>query len=226
MQLFELWKRQVERHAEGTLLVLAMDYAANQLLTAAGILHLDLSAWFGFDSSLRVDDYSKRHLWVLRVIILRELVARGHTVLSLDLDAILVSDLAPLLQSLPPSDIVAQKDYSIPIDVARKLGLIVCCGFLLVRPSIAANAFLERYADRTTLELDDQTALNHLLAEGTLADPRSTSTWRAFYALGLTWVLPDPTLVSRDIGHGSVIRHFQQNIPLAIEDITRRLGLS
>ena len=135
----------MHKHAPGPFLLLALDPSAARLLPPEDTL--DLSPYFGFDAAGRIDDYSKRHLWILRVFLLRALAARGHTVLSLDLDAVFVGDLAPLLAALPPADIVVQQDYSIPIDVARKLGFILCCGFLLIRPSPAVLAFLDRYVE-------------------------------------------------------------------------------
>ena len=87
LELFGLWKRQLDRHAQVELLVLAMDRAACVALQRQRVAHLDLSKWFGFSSDGRIEDYSKRHLWVVRVFVLRELLARGCRVLSLDLDA-------------------------------------------------------------------------------------------------------------------------------------------
>ncbi len=187
---------------------------------------MDLSPYFGFDSAGRIDDYSKRHLWILRVFLLRALAARGHTVLSLDLDAVFVGDLAPLLATLPPADIVAQQDYSIPIDVARRLGFILCCGFLLIRPSPTVLAFLDRYVEATAHELDDQTALNHLLLAAGLTNKQTNPTHMSFTSMGLRWVCPAPTLISRDIDYGTVLRHFQQTAPLDPTQLAQRLGIS
>ena len=223
LPLFHLWHTQLQKHAPGPLLLLALDPAAATLLSPASTL--DLSPYFGFDPTGRIDDYSKRHLWILRVFLLRALAAHGHTVLSLDLDAVFVGDLAPLLAALPPAEIVVQQDYSIPIDVARKLGFILCCGFLLIRPDPAVLAFLDRYVEATIKELDDQTALNHLLAAAGLTGKRTTSTHISFQSQGLTWVCPASHLVSRDINRGTVLRHFQQTGPLDPAELSRRLGI-
>lgn len=223
LPLFHLWDAQRKEHCPGLLLVLALDSAAAACLP--GEHTLDLSPYFGFDAAGRIEDYSRRHLWILRVFLLCEFVCRGHTVLSLDLDAIFVGDLSPLLAALPPADVVVQQDYSIPVDVARKLGFIVCCGFLLIRPSSAVLAFLDRYVEATVLELDDQTSLNHLLLEGGISDKQVTSTYLSFRSQGLRWVCPDPALISRDIDYGTVLRHFQQNTPLDPLQLAHRLGV-
>ena len=138
---------------------------------------------------------------------------------------ILVGDLEPLLKSLPPADIIAQKDYSIPIDVARRQGFIVCCGFVLFRPSKAVEDFLDRYVKATICELDDQTAINHLLRDSGIRNLREESEWISFRSQGIAWVLPSTASISREIGSGTVVRHFQQNTPLAIDDLARRLGV-
>lgn len=224
-QLFQLWKQQIDRHADGRLVVLAMDPQAREIALKHGPCEIvDLSPYFAFDAMGRVEDYSKRHLWVLRVLMLRELVSRGQTVISLDLDAVLVGDLAPMLQAMPNADIVAQRDHSIPVDVARKLGFIICCGFMHIRSNPATIRFMQGYATQVILEMDDQTALNHLLLESGVRGSLTTNSYMAFSSAGVSWVCPDTSLVSRDVSYGAVIRHFQQQ-GHSIEDLQRCLGL-
>jgi hypothetical protein len=148
-------------------------------------------------------------LWVLRVLLVREIVSRGHTVTSLDLDALVLEDLGGLLSSFPAADIVAQQDFSMPLDVARNLGFILCCGFMVFRPTQATQRFLDRYAQRTMLESDDQLALNHLIAEAGISEKVREPRYLSFEAAGVWWLCPDKALVSRDIAYGSVVRHFQ-----------------
>ncbi len=223
--LFQLWKQQIDRHANGRLVVLTMDKQAREITQEYGACDIiDLSPYFGFDAMGRVEDYSKRHLWVLRVLVLHELVSRGQTVISLDLDAVLVGDLEPLLQAMPDADIVAQRDHSIPVDVARKLGFIICCGFMRIRSNPATIRFMQRYATQVILEMDDQTALNHLLLGSGVQSRVMTNSYMAFRSAGVSWACPDTSLVSRDVSYGSVIRHFQQQ-GHSIEDLKSRLGL-
>ncbi|MGC9292330.1 MAG: putative nucleotide-diphospho-sugar transferase [Acidobacteriaceae bacterium] len=223
--LFQLWKQQVDRHAKGRTVVLAMDGTAAEIAKKYGVCDIvDLSPYFGFDPMGRVEDYSKRHLWVLRVLVLQELVSRGKTVISLDLDAVLVGDLEPMLQAMPDADIVAQRDYSIPVDVARKLGFILCCGFMRIRSNPATIRFMQSYATQVILEMDDQTALNHLLLGSGVQCRVTTHSYMSFRSAGVSWACPDTSLVSRDASYGSVIRHFQQQ-GQSIEDLKGRLGL-
>ena len=224
-KLFDLWKQQVDHHAKGRLVVLVMDEWAKRIVKESSVRDVvDLSPYFGFDQTGSVDDFSKRHLWVLRVLVLKELISRGHTVISLDLDAVLVGDLSQMLEALPVSDIVAQRDYSIPLDVAHELGFIICCGFMLIRSNPAIIGFMSRYAAQVTLEFDDQTALNHLLVEATVQNQTSTNSYMVFDSGGVSWVCPDTSLVSRDVSYGTIIRHFQQQ-GQSIDDLRRSLGL-
>jgi len=224
-KLFELWRQQVDHHAKGRLVVLAMDEKARDIVKESGTHDIvDLSSYFSFDQTGCVDDFSKRHLWVLRVLVLKDLISRGHTVISLDLDAVLVGDLNQMLDALPISDIVAQRDYSIPIDVARELGFILCCGFMLIRSNPATIDFMSRYATQVTLELDDQCAVNHLLVEAGVQNQISTSAYMVFDSGDVSWACPDTSLVSRNVGYGTVIRHFQQQ-GQSIEDLRQSLGL-
>jgi hypothetical protein len=225
LELFDLWKRQLDRHVSGTLVALAMDQFTVESFRRQNHLVIDLSSYFGYYPNGRIEDYSMRHLWILRVFILRELIVQGHTVLSLDLDAVLVGDLQPLLDQFPDADVIVQKDYSIPIDIARKLGSIACCGFLHIRSNPATMRFLDSYVDATVLELDDQTAINHLIAAAGIENRTETPAHLAFNSLGLSWICPAPSLVSRDISYGTVIRHFQQSAPLDTAQLEQRLGL-
>ncbi len=223
--LFQLWRQQLVCHAKGRLIVLAMDEMAAKIARAGDTCDIiDLSEYFAFDDTGQVENYSKRHLWILRVLVLRELIYRGQNVISLDLDAVLVGNLTSMLLTMQEADIVAQRDYSIPVDVARKLGFILCCGFLRIRANPATTNLMQRYARQTLLEMDDQTALNHLLEESGVQNRRTTESYLAFDAAGVSWACPDAALVSRDVNTGSVLRHFHQQ-GLNIEELKLRLGI-
>jgi hypothetical protein len=87
--LFELWWEQARKHIRGRFVVLAMDPVARQkLLHGFDCSVLDVSRYFCYTEQGLLNRHCKGSLWILRVLILRELVARGHTVVSLDLDAI------------------------------------------------------------------------------------------------------------------------------------------
>ncbi len=207
--LFELWLEQARKFVPGRIVGIAMDQASKEALRnrLAGAA-IDLSAFFVFDDNGKIYDRPRGSLWVLRVLLLRELVSRGHKLLSIDLDAIVVGDLSAMLASFPEADIIAQQDWSIPVDVARKLGFVLCCGFMVFFPTAATKAFLERYARRTMQEIDDQLAINHMLLEAGVSDRAPVAGGFAFRSDGVRWLCPDKNLVSRDIASGTVVRHF------------------
>ena len=210
--MFQLWSEQLDRHYPCRRLLLALDpEAASRLRRLPGADVIDLSPFFLFLENGYIHPYTRGNLWILRVLILKELVKRGFSALSLDLDAMVVGDLAAMIQRLPTADIVVQQDYSIPMDVARKFGFVLCCGFMLIRPNPSTVALLERYAEWTTIEMDDQLALNHFLAATGLSGIQREKEYMQFHSAGVSWLCPDKTLVSRDIQYGSVVRHFQQS---------------
>ena len=226
LELFDLWNLQCEKHISGLRLLLALDKPAVDALSSGhGWRVLDLSSHFVFDNRGSLDPYGRLVLWMLRVLILRELARRRYTIYSLDLDAVMVGDMRTLERLLPACDIIAQIDYSIPMDVARKLGFIVCCGLIVIRPSPDVDAFFDRYSLRTLREMNDQSALNHLLLESGIKNHVTAKSYTSFMSQGLTWVLPDRSLVSRDLGYGRFVRHFVAGAN-SVEDVKRALDLS
>jgi hypothetical protein len=204
---------------------MALDPASLEIIrTEFGFSAIDLSSYFVFGGDGRIDTYCRSLIWIFRVMLLRELVSRGYTVYSIDLDAIVIGDMEGMLSSFPESDVVAQKDYSIPMDVARRLGFILCCGFMILKPGKACAAFLDRYCEQTIRELDDQLALNHLLEKDKVAGQKTEAAWMSFQASGISWICPDPSLVSRDLHSGTVVRHFQQ-LGETIEELKQAMGL-
>jgi hypothetical protein len=225
IHLFGLWIEQVRQHAHGKIVAMALDPAAKQILERDFCCSaLDLSASFVFEPDGTIHRSSRDALWIVRVLILSELVARGHTVLSLDLDSILIANLDSMLCTFPPADIVAQQGHSIPMDVTRELGFVLCCGFMLLRPTQSTIAFLESYSKRTIQELDDQFALNHLIARAGIANMVRTESYITFESAGVVFVCPDKSLVSHDIKYGSVVRHFQRR-GQSVAELRLELGL-
>jgi hypothetical protein len=145
-------------------------------------------------------------------------------VTSIDLDAMVLADLEGMLRGFAKVDIIAQQDYSIPVDVARKLGFVLCCGFMVFHPTSATKAFLDRYAKRTIQELDDQLAINHMISEATISELTKTPGYFTFQSNGVSWLCPDKSLVSREISSGSCVRHFQQR-GQTIAELRAQLGL-
>jgi hypothetical protein len=208
------------------LLVLALDHRAAAILgNDKGCAFVDLSRYFRTDDAGRLVDASRRQLWPFRVAIIRHLLALGFPVVSLDVDAMIVGDLNAMIAGFPRCDIAVQQDYSIPMEVARRFGFILCCGFMAIASNDGTLRFFDRYLERTILELDDQTALNHLLAEEGLTDLNRQADYLTFDSLGLKWLCPATALVSRTLRQGRVIRHFQQ-LGESVAAIERAIGIS
>ena len=223
--LFGLWLEQARRHLAGRVVGMALDTASvGRLGTALDGFVLDLSPYLCFDAAGVMADRSKNALWMLRVYVVSALVARGHRVISIDLDAVAVGDVDAMLRGFPEADIAAQQDYSIPVDVARQLGFVLCCGFMVFYPTPATQSFLIRYVHETTLELDDQLAINHMLNREKIRDRVQASDYFGFVSGGVRWVCPAKSLVSRDLHTGKVIRHFHQQ-GQTVEQLRRDLGL-
>ena len=226
LDLWRLWLLQTRKHIGGTVFVLAMDDAALHAVRGEpDVTTVDVRHFFSWGAYGALHPRTRGVLWYLRVLFLRDLVRRGHTVLVLDLDAIAVDDLAPMLADTPDADVIAQQDYSIPVDVARELGFILCCGFMVWRPSAATRRLLDRFASETALERDDQLALNHLLARDGIEDRHADAQALRFRSNGVQFVCPDASLVSRSLSSGSVIRHFHQE-GKSIADLRQAMGIT
>jgi len=225
LQMFALWLQQVRKHVGSRVMVLAMDDAAlDATRTLDGVHTVDCRAFFAWENG-KLHAKTRGVLWFVRVLYLRALVQAGHAVLVLDLDAIPVGDVMPMLETMRDTDVVAQLDHSIPMDVDRELGFVLCCGFMLWRPTVAAMALLDRYATAAQVERDDQLALNHLLAkDGVVAKTNGADAMR-FGSAGVQFACPDPSFVSRSLNTGSVVRHFHQT-GQTIDELKAELGLA
>lgn len=225
LDMWQLWLGQVRRFIPGEIVAIAMDDVALAALSGEERVYLvDVRAYFSWSSTGRIHPHTRGVLWYLRVLLLQQLVQRGYSVLVLDLDAVPVSPLLSLLDSLPDADVIAQLDHSIPMDVDRALGFVVCCGFMLWRPGAATQALLERFATQTALERDDQLALNHILVRDGLTAKSTDTTAMHFQCADVRFALPDPSLVSRTLNSGSVVRHFHQT-EQSIAELTAALGI-
>jgi hypothetical protein len=226
LPLFDEWLRQTRIHAKGQVVAAGLDAAAVAELRSrlpGGVI--DLSSYFSSDGSGKLHAYSKHALWIVRTLVIRNLVCRDHRVLSIDLDAFLMGDVDRMLDGFPSADIIIQQDFSIPMDVARSLGFVLCCGFMYLRPTTTTKAFLDQFVGRTVVEMDDQLAINHLIRDKGLSDINRTPEALSFRSLGVRWLCPARNVVSRDFTYGTVVRHFQQ-YGETTQELRVKLGLS
>jgi hypothetical protein len=226
LPLFDEWLKQTRSYASGRVVAAGLDAVAVTELRSrlpGGVI--DLSRYFSSDRSGKLHAYSKHALWIVRTLLIRDLVCRDHPVLSIDLDAFLMGNLDRMLDGFPSADIIIQQDFSIPMDVARSLGFVLCCGFMHLRPTVATKAFLDRFVSRAVVEMDDQLAINHMIHRAGISHISKTQDALSFESLGVRWLCPARSVVSRDFNFGTVVRHFQQNGE-TIPELRAKLGLS
>ncbi|WP_047492346.1 putative nucleotide-diphospho-sugar transferase [Terriglobus sp. TAA 43] len=224
LSMFGLWIQQVRKHIGSRIVVLAMDDAALQVTETYNDVHvIDCRSFFAWNEG-KLNPKTRGVLWLVRTLYLRALVAAGHSVMVLDLDAIPVGDVLPLLASLPDVDVIAQLDHSIPMDVDRALGFVLCCGFMLWRPTVAAQTLLDRFVTAAQVERDDQLALNHLLVADGIVEKTNGANAMRFGSAGVQFACPDPSLVSRTLHTGGVVRHFHQQ-GQTMEELRKALGV-
>lgn len=212
LELWGLWLKQVRLHVCQQVVAMAMDDAAYAALSGQpNVAVVDVREFFSWGTGGRLHPYTRGVLWYLRVLLLRTLVQGGHPVLVLDLDAMPVGDVQAMLSNMPQADVVAQKDHSIPMDVDRQLGFVLCCGFMLWRrPTPAVLSLLDRFAREAAIERDDQLALNHLLARQGIVQKPPAESAMCFECAGVNFACPAESLVSRSLHRGDVVRHFHQ----------------
>lgn len=224
LSLFELWLQQVRKHIGSHVVVLAMDDTVLQAMAIYANIHVvDCRGFFAWHEG-KLHPKTRGVLWLVRTLYLRAFVAANHSVMVLDLDAIPVGDVLPLLASLPDADVIAQLDHSIPMDVDRALGFVLCCGFMLWRPTVAAQTLLDRFVTAAQVERDDQLALNHLLVTDGVVEKTNGANAMRFGSAGVQFACPDPSLVSRSLHTGSVVRHFHQQ-GQSIDDLRKTLSI-
>ncbi len=226
LDLWALWIDQTRKHIGGTVVAIALDDdVLTPLRNEPGVAVIDAREFFAWNAPGSLHDASRGVLWQVRTWFLRDLVRRDRTVLVLDLDAIARSGVNPLFDSMPDADVIAQKDHSLPMDVNRQLGFILCCGFMLWRPTTAAKTLLNRFATEVMIERDDQLALNHILGRDGITGRRKIANGMEFTSKGVTFTCPDPSLVSRTLHSGTIVRHFQQE-GHTIPQLKAALGLN
>ncbi|MGI4853817.1 MAG: putative nucleotide-diphospho-sugar transferase [Janthinobacterium lividum] len=226
LDLWDLWLQQLRIHACRQVIAMAMDDAAYTALSGQqDVAVVDVREFFSWNVAGRLHPHTRGVLWYLRVLLLRELVQLGHPVLVLDLDAIPVGDVQAMISGMSDADVVAQKDHSIPMDVDRQLGFVVCCGFMLWRRRTpAVDRLLDRFAQEAAIERDDQLALNHLLARQGIAKIGDETAGLQFESAGVRFTCPPEVLVSRSLDAGTVVRHFHQT-GKGVPEIRNALGL-
>ena len=101
-------------------------------------------------------------LWLQRLVLIRDLLDRGFDILHSDADAVWLRDPLPELLK-EESDMSFSQGVAWPRDAHGVWGLVLCCGFFLLRSSPRTCQFLDRWAESVSHLGDDQVAVNRLL---------------------------------------------------------------
>lgn len=159
------WLVAADRHGHGDPVICALDDTLHDRLGAAGF------------TSVRVPwDGGLVTRWLLRLKIMQVLLDHGYHVLHSAPNAVWVDDPMPDIDALGDCDLIASQGTVRPPDALATMGVVVSCGFVVVRAGAASS---ELVADVIT-ELrqgppDDQVAFN-----------------RALVARGMLWDLSEP----------------------------------
>lgn len=192
-------------------LVIALDRALHQLLTAHGIPSVlcELRGDLG-------------DLWVERVRVFAALCAAGIDFIHSDVDAIWLRDPRQSYFRAADADLIASQGTVWPHDVHQRFGFVLCCGLFSLRSSAASKQLLAELLPHVAATRDDQISLNRLLAERQIV-------WRAqpgdtyYVTAGANRFLCSKSLI---VGHAEdglrvavLPHHLFQRLPLQLGDI-------
>lgn len=147
--------------------------------------------------ALGVDGLRKERLrviWGLRFLLLRALLVNGISVLQCDVDALLLKNPLPVLNSIS-GDIVAQRG-TFPFRIKASWGATLCFGVILYRPTIATLAWFELSLPLFYDAGDDQSEFQRALDMCSLIVWNHGITWPATRELHLS-LKPKPVLTNK-----------------------------
>ena len=153
MRLLDNWFYHIENLRMTNVLVIALDEELCKELSRRGIV-CHLVRW---DGRLLT-------LWRLRVIVIRQLVDQGISVLHTDIDAVWVKN--PYCEiKFKNYDLLASQATNWPQEAIDQWGFVLCCGFFFVSASRGGRDLLALWERCVMKDTDDQRALNRLLCK-------------------------------------------------------------
>jgi hypothetical protein len=87
----------------------------------------------------QVKGHQFNQLLVIRLSVMRTLNHLGYDVLNMDIDAIMLKNLVPILEQNRDSDIIGTFGGRLPERLFKKWGLVVCMGTVLIRSTSATG---------------------------------------------------------------------------------------
>ncbi len=153
LPLLQLWLQRlgqlgVDRVKVFCLDAVTSDWCASQRVAAAQI------HWSG----------DLRDLWVQRIAVFSDLLARGEGFIHSDIDAIWVRN--PLEAGSAPhsaEDLIFSQGTVWPPDVHDRWGFVLCCGWFWAKATAAARSFFQALEADVRRTGDDQISVNRLL---------------------------------------------------------------
>lgn len=145
------WLEYSQPFLKNNLLVVSLDKITDDAISQRNI-HTHLLEWKGDLASL----------WSERVKLIKQLINLGYNVIHSDADAVWLDDAVSYCEGLN-SDIAFSQGTVWPPDAHNSLGVVLCCGFFYLRPTLQTIDFLEAWEEAVIIDGDDQRALNNLL---------------------------------------------------------------
>ena len=164
LPVLENWLEAVRRIHVENFMIISLDEKLHHYLQGKKIASL-----------LRPCELDLGKLWIHRVDIILELMEEGYDIIHSDADAVWIKDPQPYLNKLDQDMIFSQGTYW-PLDVHKKWGFVLCCGFFYMKSNKKTLDFMNKLAERVRIDKDDQISCNRLLMEE-----------------GLSWGVPEDT---------------------------------
>lgn len=155
------WLVAADRHGRGDPIICALDDTLHDRLDAGGFTSIRVP-WDG-----RLATRS-----LLRLKVMQTLLDHGYHVLHSDANAVWINDPLPEIDALDDCDLIASQATVRPPDALATMGVVVCCGFLVVRAGTASCELMgDAIAELRQGPPDEQVAFNRaLVARGMLWD--------------------------------------------------------
>lgn len=155
------WIVAIERVSVENYLIVALDVETFQFLNEK---NLPTVAMFLDDTNRELELPWLTRLWELRLHVFQYLAYAECDFIHSDVDAVWLQN--------PIEDLLLREDYDLlfssgtnyPLETARKLGFVACCGFFYVKASNSVGKLFEDIATASTISGDDQVGLNRVLS--------------------------------------------------------------
>ena len=209
--VIDIWMDCYEKNRWGEVVFLCFDNESLLKVKARGYrgVHLfEKSKITESSTAKRPPNLLMDLVWVARTNVILGILLSGKNVLQCDGDAFWYSCPSKLWSDSTDVDAYFQIDISIPRDIQRSWGFILCCGFYYIKNSPSSIAFYQDFVEVTRRYMHDQIGLNVYLHElGTRWIPSEDGGYSAKTPHGLQIVGLNKNVVSRNLETGSVIRH-------------------